>query len=248
MMTNGVEKLGPSTQTLRVYLLPPTSFDAALTLQRRLVYDFSGDRDGAALILCEHPPLITVGRDGSAAHIACDQEDMHSRQWQVRWVNRGGGCLLHLPGQTAVYPILPLDRLGLGVHNYMKALQDVFTAVLDDFSVRAESRPSGKGVWVNGRMAASIGVAVRDWISYFGAAFNVDPDLELLRLVKPGAGELPMTSLVRERRGAVGPALVRQRLVEHFAERFGFANHVVFSDHSLLRSAKPRMSNLLQHS
>ena len=107
--------LGPSPYTdsaLQVYLLGTVDFEAALTLQRRLVYQISGERSLAALILCEHPPLITVGRKGSRAHILCGPEELCARRWPIRWVNRGGGCLLHLPGQLAVYPILPLDRLG----------------------------------------------------------------------------------------------------------------------------------------
>ena len=75
----------------------------------------AGDRDSACLILCEHPPLITVGRQGSRGHIRFDTEELFVRGWPVRWVNRGGGCLLHLPGQLAIYPILPLARLAVQV-------------------------------------------------------------------------------------------------------------------------------------
>src|SRR5262245_30846503 len=80
---------------VQVYLLGPVEFEAALALQRRLAYHVAGDRDVAALLLCEHPPLITVGRQGSWAHILCEPEELKARRWQVRWVNRGGGCLLH---------------------------------------------------------------------------------------------------------------------------------------------------------
>src|SRR2546425_3979032 len=82
---------------LQVYLLGLVEFEAALNLQRRLVYEVSGNRDSAALILCEHPPLITVGRQCSRAHILKEADDLTGRRWPVRWVNRGGGCLLHQP-------------------------------------------------------------------------------------------------------------------------------------------------------
>src|SRR2546426_7889619 len=104
---------------LRVYLLGLVEFEAALRLQRRLHYEVSGDRTQAGLILCEHPPLITVGRHGSHAHIGWQAEELRVRQWPIRWVNRGGGSWLHLPGQLAIYPIVPLDRLGLGVQAYL---------------------------------------------------------------------------------------------------------------------------------
>src|SRR5260370_23989127 len=76
---------------LQVYLLGPVDFEAALALQRLLVYQVAGDRSCAALLLCEHPPLITVGREGSRAHVLCEAEELRARRWPVRWVNRGGG-------------------------------------------------------------------------------------------------------------------------------------------------------------
>jgi lipoyl(octanoyl) transferase len=222
--------------TLRVYLLGSVEFEAALALQRRLAYGVAGDRTSAALIVCEHPPVLTVGRQGSRAHILCEPEELQARQWRVRWVNRGGGCLLHAPGQLAVYPILPLDQLGLGLQAYLERLHHVVTDVLADFSVRAETQPGHPGVWAMGRPIAGCGVAVRDWVSYFGVYLNVSPDLEPFRRVRFAGSETQghMTSLARERRGLVRPAHVRQQLLEHFATRFGIDNFVLFSDHPSL--------------
>jgi lipoyl(octanoyl) transferase len=219
---------------LRVYLLGLTDFEAALTLQHALADQVAGDRRAAALVLCEHPPLITVGRHGSPGHIHLGPEELRARRWRVRWVNRGGGCLLHLPGQLAVYPVLPLDRLGLGLEAYLARLQRALVAVLDDFGVCAEGKPGRPGAWVGNRPIAAVGVAVRDWVCYHGAALNVAPDLTPFRLVRTGAGDEPMTSLARERRGPVRPALVRQRLVEHFRAAFGFEQTDLFFGHPLL--------------
>lgn len=219
--------------TLQAYLLGSVEFDAALALQRSLVYHVAGERDSAALVLCEHPPLITVGRHGSRSHILFDPEELRARRWPVRWVNRGGGALLHLPGQMAVYSIVALDRFGLGVQAYLDRLQQVVVAVLDDFRIRGETRPGQAGVWVGGRPIARVGVAVRDWVAYFGLAFNINPDLVPFRLVR-GPSELPMTSLVRERRGPLRTSLVRERFVEYFADRFGCARTSVFFHHPTL--------------
>ena len=237
----GLEPRSPvaADAALQAYLLGPVEFEAALTVQRYLVYQVAGDRDGAALLCCEHPPLITVGRQGSRAHILCEPEELRARRWQVRWVNRGGGCVLHLPGQLAVYPILPLDRLGLGIQAYLDRLQDVLRALLDDFSISAETRPGRPGLWVGGRPIAAVGVAVRQWVTYYGAVLNINPDLEPFRRVRcVGGAEEPMTSLERERRGRVRPSLVRERFLEQFAARFPFARTTLFSDHpALVREA-----------
>lgn len=226
---NGAESV------LQVYMLGLVEFEAALALQRRLVYQVTGDRNTSALILCEHPPLITVGREGSWSHLQCGPEELHARRWRVRWVNRGGGCLLHVPGQLAVYPILPLDRFGLGLQSYVDRLGEIIQAVIEEFDVRSQMRREGAGVWVGGRPIAGIGVAVRDWVSYFGFSFNVNPDLQLFRLVRwaDKHGE-PMTSLERERRGRLRPAWVRERLLEHFAARFPFSRTSLFSEHPML--------------
>ncbi|HXG12956.1 MAG TPA: lipoyl(octanoyl) transferase LipB [Gemmataceae bacterium] len=225
---------------LQVYLLGLVEFEAALALQRLLVYHVAGDRDRAALVLCEHPPLITVGRQGSRGHILCDADELKARRWSVRWVNRGGGCLLHLPGQLAVYPILALDRLGLGLRAYLDRLEAVLADVLADFQIPCQTRPGQAGLWVGSRPIATIGVAVRDWVTYFGAALNVNPDLGPFRLVRCGGPEDgPMTSLERERRGPLRPSLVRERLLEHFAARFGFDRTALFFGHPALGRMTP---------
>jgi lipoyl(octanoyl) transferase len=230
-----------AARPLRVYLLGEVPFEKALTLQRSLVYEVSGDRDAPALVLCEHPPLITVGRQGGPGDISGDRGEFGVRGWPVRWVNRGGGCLLHVPGQLAIYPVVALDRHGLGLAAYLDRLHRVLIALLDDFSVPATARPGRPGVWVGRRQVAGVGVAVHDWVAYFGAFLNVNPDLIPFRLVRAGeAGDGPMTSLVRERRGPLRPALVRERLLDHFCTTFGWERSALFFSHPLLsRPVRP---------
>ncbi|TMQ32740.1 MAG: lipoyl(octanoyl) transferase LipB [Planctomycetota bacterium] len=221
---------------LQIYLLGMVDFEAALGLQRRLVYEVAGKRDSAALVLCEHPPLVTIGRHGSWRHVLWDAAELRARRWPVRWVNRGGGCVLHAPGQTAIYPILPLDRLQLGLEAYLHDLRHVLIAVLNDFSIEATTRAGQAEVWSGSRPIASVGVAVRDWVSYYGAALNINPDLSLYRAVRTGGDQgAIMTSVERERRGPLRPALVRERFIETFCECFGFAQPAIFFDHPSLR-------------
>lgn len=225
---------------LQVYLLGLVNFEAALGVQKRLAYHVAGEAPAASLLLCEHFPLITIGRQGSRSHILCEPEELRARQWPIRWVNRGGGCLLHLPGQLAIYPILPLDRLGLGLQAYLDRLHDVLVAVLDDFGMSGQTRAGQAGVWVGSRLIAGVGVAVRQWVSYYGAVLNVNPDLEPFRRVRCGSpGEEPMTSLARERRSPLRTSLVRERLLDHFAARFQLPAPALFFDHPLLSRKAP---------
>lgn len=224
--------VAPATDVaLQTYLLGPVDFESALAAQRRLTYQVAGERGTGCLMLCEHEPLLTVGRQGSRAHIRFEPEELRALRWPIRWINRGGGCLLHLPGQLVAYPILPLDRLGLGLRAYLDRLQEVVALVLADFSVQAKPRPGHAGLWTGGRLIAGFGIAVRDWVSYHGCFVNIDPDLQPFRRVScGGANEPPMTSLARERHGRVRPALVRQLFLEYFAARFGFARTALFFD------------------
>jgi lipoyl(octanoyl) transferase len=221
---------------LRVYALGQIDFEAAQSFQQRLVYEVRGDRRLAALVLCEHPWLLSVGRQGSWAHVRGGLENKARHRWPVRWVNRGGGCILHLPGQLAIYPIFALDRVGLGVPEYLTRLQTALIAVLRDLSVRGTRWPEHAGVCVDNRPIAEMGIAVRDWVAYYGAVLNVSPDLEPLRLLGSGVtGCGFMTSLERERHGRVRPALVRELLIEHLSRQLGFSETIFFSDHPSLR-------------
>jgi lipoyl(octanoyl) transferase len=230
--------------TLQVYLLGTVDFDNLLHLQRRLVYEVTGDRTQSYLILCEHLPLITVGRDGSREHVGYEAHELAAREWPLRWVNRGGGCLLHAPGQLAVYPILALDRFALDLQGYLDRLHGVLLDVITNMEVPARVRPGRAGIWVNGRLLAHVGVAVREWVTYFGAALNVHPDLEAFRPVQvAGPGEPPMTSLAREHRDRIRDGTVRQMLVEAFARSFGFARTSLFHTHPAL--TRPTAANAI---
>ena len=224
---------------LHAYLLGRLDFDALLALQRRIAYDVGGDASGA-VVVCDHPPGITVGREGSRSHIRPEPEELHSRGWPVRWVARGGGVLLHLPGQVACYPILPLARLNLTPAAYLAELQALVVNLLAEDDLRAEADPDAPGVRVNGRRVAHVGVAVHGGVTAFGLVLNVDPDLEPFRAVHCDGDPVPMTSVQREAPSRVRITTIRQRLVEAVAARFGFARVSPFHTHPGLA---PRPAN-----
>jgi lipoyl(octanoyl) transferase len=224
---------------LQVYLLGSVDFDEGLRLQRRLAYEVAGDRGTAALVLCEHPPVVSIGREGSWSQLLWEPGTSRLPRWPVRWVNRGGGCILHLPGQLAVYPILALDHWQLGVRNYQEKLRAVLLAMLNEFSLADSVAMDARQIRVGPRTIAEIGVAVRDWVAYYGAVVNVNPNLSLYRQVLASGNHGLVTSLERERRGRLKPALVRERLLEHFVSHFGFKQTALFFDHPALRRKAP---------
>ena len=237
-MTAGSDQLDfAPPRALAAYLLGGPTLDALLALQRRLVYDVAGDRDTAALVLCDHPTGVTVGREGSAAHVRPDPDGLRARGWPVNWVARGGGAMLHVPGQVACYPVLALDALNLTVGRYVSELQAVACDLCREFGVAGTPDPDRPGVRANGRRVAHVGVAVRGWVSSFGLIVNVNPDLAPFRDIRCDGDPVPMTSLARESALRVRVSGVRQRLVELIAARFGFDRVSVFHN---LPAALPR--------
>lgn len=232
---------------LIAYLLGMVEVDDFLALQRRLVYELGEERSIAALIACEHPPGVTIGREGSRAHIRPNFDQLGRRlrpggrdepeSSPVRWVSRGGGVMLHLPGQVACYPIIPLDLTGLTVAAYVDALQGIAIDLLRHYHVEGAIDPDRPGVRVNGRRLVHIGVAVRERIAGFGLVVNVNPDLELFHHVQCDGDPAPMTSLRREAPARVRLTGLRHHLVELIAARFGFERlTILHRQASLLKS------------
>jgi lipoyl(octanoyl) transferase len=222
---------------LEVYLLGLVEFEDIQSLQRRLVYDF-GEREGGALILCEHPPLATVGRLGSRAHIRADEDELRSWGIGVRWVNRGSGVVLHVPGQLVGYLILPLRPLGLDVQGYVDGLHQAIINVLAEFDLTGSTRPGYPGVFLGDERVATVGVAVNRWIAYHGLTLNVGPFLAPFNLLGepgPGGGLLRQTSMEARRQRPAPMSKVREALVRQVEETFGLERHLIFTDHPMIR-------------
>jgi len=224
---------------LEVYLLGTVDFESSLVLQQQLVDSLAQRRDGqGALLVCEHPPLITMGREGSLAHVHCDREELVARQIDVRWLNRGGGTLLHAPGQLAAYPLIPLQERGLGLAEYRRRLERAVIDVCAEFRVPAWSAPDAPGVWTRCGQVAHLGVAVRSWISYHGLYLNVCPPLDLLRLVCGQAATARVSSLAAERLRAIAMPSARGSLIRHLAAQLGYARYHIYTGHPLLRRTR----------
>jgi lipoate-protein ligase B len=219
---------------LEVYLLGLVDFDAALFLQERLMMDVAQGDDGrGVLLVCEHPPLITIGREGSRADLCCEREDLIARQIEVRWLNRGGGTLVHLPGQLALYPILPLAVRRMNLVDYRERLE---LAVLDacrELRVRAWRRSSRAGVFCRGGKVANIGVAVRSSVSSHGLFVNINPRTDALSLVC--SGDRPASSLASEHALPVAMSAARESLIRRLAARLEFPRYHLYTGHPLLR-------------
>lgn len=227
---------GERSATVHVHLLGLLDFDRGVALQQRLVYEASGRNDGRiVLLLCEHPASISVGRQGSWGHIHLDGDELDRRGLEVRWLARGGGCVVHAPGQLAIYPIVPLDWHGWTVGEYLDRLQQGILGAVLELGVAAQTRHDAHGLWGRGGMLAAIGVAVRHGITSHGAFLNVQPALGPFRHVAMDpAGGSPASSLAAERRQPTRMSRAREAVLRRVTEAFDCPRFHVFTGHPIL--------------
>ena len=231
-----------ASNSLDVHLLGVVDYDSALFLQERMLFDLSCRNDTkGALFLCEHPPMVTVGREGSRSHILADSHDLISRQMEVRRVNRGGGCLVHAPGQLAVYPVLPLDRLHIGLAAYRQLLEESLIDVCRELKVQAERREDEPGVFCRCGQVAHLGVAVKSWVSYHGMFINVSPMLDLLRMVESNRCGERVTSLAAQRMRATPMHKVRESVIRNLTARLEYEKSYLYTGHPLLKRTKRKV-------
>lgn len=226
--------------TVEFHLLGQVAYDDCLALQRRLIYETGGRNDAQITVLiCEHPPLVTVGRNGSRAHLRLPGDEL--KRLEVRWVSRGGGCILHGPGQLAVYPIAPLEPFGWSVGQYMTRLQHGLQKSLDELNLHSSTYPSTFGVWGRSGLLAAVGVEVCDDVTCHGAYINVNIPMTNFRYIDTAAYcDLPtdvkpnMGCLLAERHQAVKMTSVRAALVQNLSTAFDCERYHVHTGHPLM--------------
>ena len=155
------------------------------------------------LFVLEHDPVITVSRRaGAAGHVLGSPQALAAHGVQVRETDRGGDVTYHGPGQLVGYAILDLNLLKLGLHEYMRLLEQTVIDAAATWGVVGERDPSATGVWVRqGESSAKLcafGVRVRRWVSMHGLGLNVNPDMSHFDLIVPcGLAGRSVTSLAQ---------------------------------------------------
>jgi lipoate-protein ligase B len=169
----------------------------ALALQHRLVDARRAGAIADTLLLLEHPAVLTVGRAGGQDNVVAAPALLHRLGIEVVEVERGGNVTYHGPGQIVGYLIADLTPRGRDLHRFLRELEEMLIRTVARFGVEATRVPGKTGIWVDGAKLASIGVAVREWITYHGFALNVRTDLTHFNLIVPcGIQNVRMCSLV----------------------------------------------------
>ncbi|MFN2316338.1 MAG: lipoyl(octanoyl) transferase LipB [Gemmatimonadales bacterium] len=188
------------SRPLHVVELGRQPYGPVLELQRTLCRKrMAGEITEDLLLLVEHEPVVTLGRGTRPSSLPLAAAAMVRQGYEVVEVERGGDVTVHEPGQLVGYPILNLQDHRPDLHWYLRQLEEALITALGTLGIPAERNPGLTGVWTQGRKIASLGIHVKQWITFHGLALNVVNDLHGFGLVVPcGIDGVVMTNVARE--------------------------------------------------
>ncbi len=236
MVTREASDNSAQPPVLYAYLLGQVTVADALYLQRKLLYDCSGNRGTrAALLLCEHPTSLTIGRKGSRLHIVPDDDELRRREIPLVWVPRGGGCWLHLPGQLVTYAVFPI--MHCGPSRYREGVRDAIKAVLTELGVGPFSIGPDGTVESTGRLLGAMGIAIHRSYATFGFWLNVSLQTHHFKMLQFDQGVPVRATTIEALRGKrTRMSLVRECVVRQYCRALGVSEYFVSAGEHQLRT------------
>ena len=243
-----------SEQSIALVNLGRLDYGAALTLQQQVSALRQQESIGDALLLVEHPPVLTLGRNAHREHIVASDELLARRGISLFETNRGGDVTYHGPGQLVGYPILHLRSFTppLGIVAYLRKLEEVLIRACADYGVLTQRAPGRAGVWtipggaVSEKKIAALGVHVARGVTTHGFALNVTTDLRDFELIVPcGISDRGVTSIEVEADATPSFDQVANSVSRHFGRVFGRQMVWLETLDDLLPYAHPVTSGLL---
>lgn len=218
---------------LNIAVLGLIDYKEALELQERLHKLQLEGKTGDCLLLLEHPPVLTSGRRGSKDNILLKPAQLEELGVQVYEINRGGDITYHGPGQIVGYPVINLNNIGRDIKDFVWKLEEVFIRLLETEYGIAAYREEKKytGVWVGDSKITAIGIAVKQWVTMHGFAFNVNTDLSHFKWINPcGITDRGVTSVQELTGEKQNINYLNMRAAEYFCEIFGYDLNIITRD------------------
>ena len=216
--------------TLDIYELGTVPYEKALEYQENLLARRIAEEIPDSLILLEHPPTITTGRKGNTGNLLVRKEYLEKHGISFTHTSRGGDITFHGPGQIVGYPILNLKNHGMDIREHLRNIEEAIIRTLRDFEIEGRRIDGVTGVWVKRSKIASIGIAIRKWVSYHGFALNVSTNLDYFDLILScGITDVRMTSIGSWFGNEENVRMddVTQSVIKNFMGVFGFENFVL---------------------
>jgi lipoate-protein ligase B len=184
---------------LKIVDLGLVDFNYAWAKQKELFQEVKSGSLDKALIICRHNPVITAGRGAKDSNILASEAELKNRGVALYKIDRGGDVTYHGPGQLTAYPVFNLNYLKKDIHWFLRYLEGIVIRSLDYFGIKGEQRCGLTGVWVGKRKIASIGIAIRNWVTFHGLSINIkNEDLANFSLIRPCGMDIMLTSVERE--------------------------------------------------
>jgi len=210
---------------LQVRRLGRVPYARGLEIQQELVAQRQAGRILDQLLLLEHDPVFTLGRNARSENVLFPADALRERGFDVFETGRGGDVTYHGPGQVVGYPILDLAPDRRDVHRYVRDLEQVMIRTCADYGLQASRVAGLTGTWLGDEKIGAIGVRIARWVTSHGFAFNVGTDLQAFDLIVPcGIRGRGVTSLERKLGRPVPLDEVMSRLAESFGAVFGYAS------------------------
>jgi lipoate-protein ligase B len=211
--------------TLDIYELGTVPYEKALEYQESLLAKRIAEEIPDSLILLEHPPTITTGRKGNTENLLVRKEYLEKHGISFIHASRGGDITFHGPGQIVGYPILNLKNHEMDIRKHLRSIEEVIIQTLRDFEIEGRRIDGVTGVWVKRSKIASIGIAIRKWVTYHGFALNVSTNLDYFELILScGITDVRITSIGGwlGNEESVRMDDVTRSLIKNFMGVFGF--------------------------
>ncbi|MBO5330998.1 MAG: lipoyl(octanoyl) transferase LipB [Alistipes sp.] len=183
------------------------------------------EREAGWLLLVEHNPVYTLGKSGKDENMLVSESYLRSIGAEFFHIDRGGDVTFHGPGQVVGYPILDLERIGIGLRDYIDALEGAVIDLCREWGIEADRVAGASGVWIEGdspraRKICAIGVRSSRYVTMHGFALNVNTDLRYFSHINPcGFVDRGVTSLRKELGHEVDMELVKSQIVKHLSEK-----------------------------
>ena len=204
--------------TYNILDLGKSHYNDAWELQKKLQSQRISGQIDDQLLLVEHFPVYTLGKNTPKKHLLTKESDNIS----IIQTDRGGDITFHGPGQLVGYPILDLNQYKRSITWYMRELEQLIIDVLKEYDINAERKKGLTGVWVKGKKIAALGVRISKWVTMHGFSLNINPDLKYYQGIIPcGIKDYGVTSMA-DLLGNDVPDMseIKDTLVQHFIAKF----------------------------
>ena len=182
-----------------------------------------GSASAGTILLVEHPPVYTLGKSGHAENLLIGREALEAMGARFFHIDRGGDITFHGPGQLVCYPILDLERIGIGLREYIEALEEAVIRTVAEYGIAAGRIAGASGAWIDPgkarpRKICAIGVRSSRYVTMHGFALNVTTDLEWFSRINPcGFTDRGVTSIAAETGSQPSMQEVKQLVIRELA-------------------------------